>query len=56
MGKYNGRNTHHCGISGVRGHHLYHPPVHISVQAQKWQSRAEKEGELPAALGIEAGG
>lgn len=46
------RNTHHCGSSGVSGHHLYHPPVHISVQAQKEQSRTEKE-EHPIALGIE---
>lgn len=47
-----GRNTHHCGSSGVPGHCLYHPADHISVQAQKEQSRTEKE-EHPVALGID---
>lgn len=47
-----GRNTHHCGSSGVPGHRLYHPADHISVQAQKEQSRTEKE-EHPVALGID---
>lgn len=46
------RNTHHCGSSGVPGHRLYHPADHISVQAQKEQSRTEKE-EHPVALGID---
>lgn len=47
-----GRNTHRCGSSGVPGHHLYHPADRISVQAQKEQSRTERE-EHPIAPGIE---